>query len=851
MFKPLPSVPDHPALEREVLERWEDEQTFQRLREQNAGGPRFSFIDGPITANNPMGVHHAWGRTLKDVFQRYHAGHGPRRALPERLRLPGPLGRGRGREGARPQLEARDRGLRDRRVRGALQGARRALRRRDDGAVEAPRPVDGLGQRLPHVLGHEHRVHLALPEGVPRAAAGSTRATARRSGARAAAPRSRSTSRPARRTTASSSTRRSTSASRSADRDGESLVVWTTTPWTLPGERRRRREAGRRVRAARRRLAARRGGRRVRQRPPGRGPRRARVPRALRRPARPGRRHRTASSPGTRSRSTKAPGSSTSRRARAPRTSSSRACTACRCWRRSTSPAASCPATGRSRGSRPTARRRRSSRRSTSAACSSRPARSSTATRSAGAARRRSSSASSTTGSSRLDELRQPLLDANDEVAWTPPQYKKRMDDWLRNMGDWNISRKRYFGLPLPFYPCECGELNVIGSRAELEERATGGLEQLQELHRPWIDEVADPLRVVRRGGAPHPGGRRRVARRGHRPALDARLAEPRADPARVRAPARRTGLTGADLPDHAYWEQWFPADWVSESREQIRLWFYSISVMSMTMPGRLPYRAVLDLRARARRDRPRDAQVDRQRDRGERGLRADGRRHRALAVLRAEPEPEHQLRLRARGRGQAAAADALELGRASSSRTRTSPAGSRSGGPSRRREHALDRWLVARTGQLVAEAEAAYERYWTPGGDDRLRELRRGSLELVHPPLAPALLGRRARGARDALVVARPGAARGRAGDAVPRRPSLARARGGGAGLGPPRRLARGGAAGRGAARRDGGGAPRGRARPPGARAVRDQAPPAAAAARRAGRGRPRRRRRARSPRS
>src|ERR1043166_810925 len=43
------------------------------LREQNRGNERFSFIDGPITANNPMGVHHAWGRALKDVFQRYKA----------------------------------------------------------------------------------------------------------------------------------------------------------------------------------------------------------------------------------------------------------------------------------------------------------------------------------------------------------------------------------------------------------------------------------------------------------------------------------------------------------------------------------------------------------------------------------------------------------------------------------------------------------------------------------------------------------------------------------------------------------------------------------------------------------
>ena len=76
MFKPLPSVPDHPALEREILERWDDEGTFRKLREQNAGGPSFSFIDGPITANNPMGVHHAWGRTLKDVYQRFNAATG-------------------------------------------------------------------------------------------------------------------------------------------------------------------------------------------------------------------------------------------------------------------------------------------------------------------------------------------------------------------------------------------------------------------------------------------------------------------------------------------------------------------------------------------------------------------------------------------------------------------------------------------------------------------------------------------------------------------------------------------------------------------------------------------------------
>src|SRR5262249_47107107 len=88
------------------------------------------------------------------------------------------------------------------------------------------------------------------------------------------------------------------------------------------------------------------------------------------------------------------------------------------------------------------------------------------------------------------DELRQPLLDATGTVEGTPAYMGKRMDDWLRNMGDWNISRRRYYGLPLPIYPCSCGHLNVIGSRAELEVRAVSGLEQLEEVRRAWIDRV-------------------------------------------------------------------------------------------------------------------------------------------------------------------------------------------------------------------------------------------------------------------------------------------------------------------------------------------------------------------------
>src|SRR5579872_474678 len=77
VFDPLPDKPDHPALELEILDRWEREETFRKLREQNADGPRWSFVDGPVTANRmSLGVHTAWGRTLKDVFQRYKAMRG-------------------------------------------------------------------------------------------------------------------------------------------------------------------------------------------------------------------------------------------------------------------------------------------------------------------------------------------------------------------------------------------------------------------------------------------------------------------------------------------------------------------------------------------------------------------------------------------------------------------------------------------------------------------------------------------------------------------------------------------------------------------------------------------------------
>ncbi len=73
MFRPVSARPDFVAQEHALLREWAERKTFARLRAQNAGNARWSFLDGPITANNPMGVHHAWGRTYKDLYQRFHA----------------------------------------------------------------------------------------------------------------------------------------------------------------------------------------------------------------------------------------------------------------------------------------------------------------------------------------------------------------------------------------------------------------------------------------------------------------------------------------------------------------------------------------------------------------------------------------------------------------------------------------------------------------------------------------------------------------------------------------------------------------------------------------------------------
>src|SRR3990167_2536896 len=66
----------NPKTEEKILDFWQKNQIFEKLRKKIRGQKHWSFLDGPITANNPMGVHHAWGRTYKDLLQRYKAMRG-------------------------------------------------------------------------------------------------------------------------------------------------------------------------------------------------------------------------------------------------------------------------------------------------------------------------------------------------------------------------------------------------------------------------------------------------------------------------------------------------------------------------------------------------------------------------------------------------------------------------------------------------------------------------------------------------------------------------------------------------------------------------------------------------------
>ncbi|MFH0883583.1 MAG: isoleucine--tRNA ligase [bacterium] len=174
----------------------------------------------------------------------------------------------------------------------------------------------------------------------------------------------------------------------------------------------------------------------------------------------------------------------------------------------------------------------------------------------------------------RTDELKPQLLKAAAEVDWRPAHAGLLMQDWLQNMGDWNISRKRFYGMPLPFYVChECGEVTVVGSRDHLRELGGPAVDNLPELHRPWIDSITITCPHC------HAEGVTRIPEVGD-VWLDAGI-----------VPYTTRGY----FRDREEWEKkWYPAEWICEMREQVRLWFYSMLFMGVTISGRSPYQRVL-----------------------------------------------------------------------------------------------------------------------------------------------------------------------------------------------------------------------------------------------------------------
>ena len=172
-----------------------------------------------------------------------------------------------------------------------------------------------------------------------------------------------------------------------------------------------------------------------------------------------------------------------------------------------------------------------------------------------------------------MDELRGLISEVTKKATWVPDFGLQRELDWLRNMDDWMISKKRYWGLALPIYKCECGHFDVIGSEAELAERAVEGWDRFEghSPHRPWVDAVKIECRECGRQAS-------RIRDVGN-PWLDAGI-----------VPFSTLGYRHG----RSYWSEWFPADLISESFPgQFRNWFYSLLTMSTVLENSEPFRAV------------------------------------------------------------------------------------------------------------------------------------------------------------------------------------------------------------------------------------------------------------------
>jgi isoleucyl-tRNA synthetase len=174
----------------------------------------------------------------------------------------------------------------------------------------------------------------------------------------------------------------------------------------------------------------------------------------------------------------------------------------------------------------------------------------------------------------KASRLRYQIMEVVQDTRWIPAFGFEREMDWLRNMHDWMISKKRYWGLALPIWECqECGWFDVIGSQEELKARAVAGWEEFEghPPHRPYVDAVK--IRCEGCGATVS-----RIPDVGN-PWLDAGIV---------------AYSTLGYRTDPTYWRKWFPADLITESFPgQFRNWFYSMLAMSTIMERKTPFRAV------------------------------------------------------------------------------------------------------------------------------------------------------------------------------------------------------------------------------------------------------------------
>ena len=172
----------------------------------------------------------------------------------------------------------------------------------------------------------------------------------------------------------------------------------------------------------------------------------------------------------------------------------------------------------------------------------------------------------------RTSALRDRLLAANETVDWHPPHIKHgRFGKWLENNVDWAISRERYWGTPLPVWRCENGHVEVLGSLAEVQERSG---RELPDPHRPYVDEHSWPCPQC-------DGEVRRVPE-----VIDVWF-----DSGSMPFAQRHAPFENEDL-----FRETFPADYICEAIDQTRGWFYSLLAVSTLLFDEAPYRTVLSL---------------------------------------------------------------------------------------------------------------------------------------------------------------------------------------------------------------------------------------------------------------